>query len=218
MKHRYNQSGVLDKSEKIENPLIHMEQLVQNFLPLKQFDFKESARFITATTNPTIIYDSQWCRLAFSWERWEMYSGNSIDIEYGRLHALDGSVTMDWNREQCYCWHTKMGTSNVLDFLDGLTPQESVNKKEFPKLIEEIRQTDWFQNMSDKRRGPELALKIESKIWDHYDIRLFELFDLRRQDLWEKYRQWLRTCYSLEGKTEEGQKKFGILIPSYRVC
>jgi hypothetical protein len=71
MKYRYPQSGVLDGTERIEDPLSYMEKLADSILPLKEFGFSISARFIMATSNPTVVYDSEWCRIAFGWERWE---------------------------------------------------------------------------------------------------------------------------------------------------
>jgi hypothetical protein len=59
---------------------------------------------------------------------------------------------------------------------------------------------------------------MHAAIWEQYGMRLFELFDLRRPDLWEQYRTWLRARYIAEGKNEEEQKKFGIFIPYYRIC
>jgi hypothetical protein len=201
MKYRYPQTGVLDDTERIEDPLSYMEKLADSILPLKEFGFNTSARFVLATTNPTVVYDSEWCRIAFNWERWEVYRGNSIDVTYGRLHAPDGSATMKWKGEECYCWSSKMGVRPVLDFLDGLTPHESFNKKGLPRIIEETRQTDWFKNMAEKRRGPELTLRIEAKVWSHYGVRLFELFDLRRPDLWEQYRKFLKEYYDIKGRS-----------------
>jgi hypothetical protein len=215
MKYRYSQSGV-PANETVEDPHEYMAELIKKLLPMEKWGFKESTRLIT--DSPKIIYNSEWCRIKFLWDNWEMYTGNSISIFYGRLHAPDNLEEMKWMGSDCYCWHGKMGTSHVLDFLDELTPQEAINQKAFPKLIEEIRQTDWFKNMADKRRGPELALNIEAKIWEYYDVRLFELFDLRQPELWGQYRKWLKEYYILNGKTEERDRQFGILIPSYKVC
>jgi hypothetical protein len=38
-----------------------------------------------------------------------------------------------------------------------------------------------------------------SILWAHYNGKLFELFDLRRPDLWEAYREFLKEYYALLG-------------------
>jgi hypothetical protein len=215
MKDRYSQSGV-PSNEIVEDPNEYMSVLIKKLLPMDKWGFKESAQLVT--DSPKIIYNSQWCRIKFLWDNWEMYTGNSISIYYGRLHAPNDEARLIWNEEECRCWHGKMGSSHVLDFLDKLTPQDAINKKGFPKLIQEMHQADWFKNMANKRRGPELALTIEAKIWDYYGVQLFELFDLRQPELWERYRKWLKEYYVLSGESEERNKQFGILIPSYQVC
>jgi hypothetical protein len=215
MKYRYNQSGV-PTNETVEDPCEYMSELVKKLLPMDKWGFKESARFVT--DSPNIIYSSKLCRIKFLWDYWEMYTGNSISIFYGRLHAPDDLPKMKWMGLECYCWHSKLGSRHILDFLDGLTPQESIQRNGFPEIVEKIRQTEWFQDMANKRRGPELALNVEAKIWDYYDVRLFELFDLRQPELWEKYRNWLKEYYILNGNTEERDNKFGIFTASYQVC
>jgi hypothetical protein len=108
---------------------------------------------------------------------------------------------MKWKGEECYCWYSKMGVHPTLDYLDGLTPRESVNKNGLPRVIEETRQTDWFKSLTEKRHGPELVFRIEEKVWSHYGVRLFELFDLRRPDLWEQYRKFLKEYYDIKGRS-----------------
>jgi len=199
MKNKYDQLGV-PEDERIEDPCDYMAQLAQTYLPLQKLGFKESARFITSS--PNVIYDSEWCRVDLLWDRWEMYSGNSISVFYGRLHAPDGSPKMKLEGEECYCWHTKMGTSRVLDFLDGLTPQMSVRSEEFPRKIKQLRQSKLWRDLSGKRRDPELVIRMEVEVWMYYGSRLFELFDLRRPDLWEEYRRFLREYYDIKGRSQ----------------
>jgi hypothetical protein len=41
--------------------------------------------------------------------------------------------------------------------------------------------------------------ETHAMIWEHYGQRLFELFDLRRPDLWEKYSSFVIQVYDLKG-------------------
>jgi hypothetical protein len=199
--------------ESVNDPLEEMSRLAQKFLPLAKWGFKESIRFVS--TSPKIIYDSEWCRVKFIWTGWEMYAGNELSIMYGRLHAPSDSSYMMWNDEKCYCWHSLMGTGAALDFLDGLTPQESTSRKGFSGIIEQLRQSELWQELAGKRRNPELAVRMEAAIWEHYGLRLFELFDLRRPDLWEGYISFLTECYRLKNwKPIDGDSS----LPSYKRC
>ena len=131
----------LSDYESVKDPDEEMERLAQSFLPLKHWGFTESFR-----SKEKLIFDSQLCRVSFVWSGWDMDSGYNLSRYYGRLHAPNNSEKMNWNGEECYCWHSLMGTSSVSDFLDGLTPQESANSKDFPKLIQQFRQSDLWHN------------------------------------------------------------------------
>lgn len=185
------------EDERVENPCSYMAHLAEAFLPLKKWGFKESYR---SDKSGDLIYDSEWCRVNFVWGGWEMYTGNTMSIYYGRLHAPSDKARMIWNGEECRCWHDFSGTGAVLDFLDGLTPQESAAQKGFPKVIEQFRQSEIWQNLAGERRQPELAVRMDAAIWEHYGLRLFELFDLRRPDLWEQYRQYMKEICDIKGR------------------
>jgi len=181
--------------ERIEDPCEYMAQLAQKFLPLKKWGFKESYR-----SDKEIIYDSEWCRVCFVWSGWEPYSGYTISMYYGRLHAPSDNVMMIWNGEECRCWHSLTGTGAVLEFLDGLTAQESASQKEFPKIIAQFRESKIWQSLVEKRRLPESAVRMHASIWEYYGQRLFELFDVRRPDLWERYQQYMKEICDLKGR------------------
>jgi hypothetical protein len=48
---------------------------------------------------------------------------------------------------------------------------------------------------------PELTLAMHKSIWKTYGQNLFELFDLRRPDLWEQYRKFLKEYYDIKGRS-----------------
>jgi hypothetical protein len=183
-------------NERIDNPCEEMAQLARKFLPLAKWEFNETYRSVK---DGRLIYNSQLCRVKFVWAGWDEHVGNSINVFYGRLHALNDRQTMVWNQEDCYCWHG-LTSREVLNFLDGLSPQETVSQKSFPQIITQIRKSDLWQSLVGERRQPELTIRMNATIWDHYGVRLFELFDLRRIDLWEKYRLFLKGVYDIKGR------------------
>ncbi len=194
---KYSQSGVPD-NERIDNPCEYIAKLTHTHLPLSKWGFGESARFIT--TSPKIIYNSKWCRVKIIWNRWEMYAGNSLSILYGRLHAPDDKYRINLDGQEYHCWFGATA-SEVLNFLDGSSAETVVHQKGFPKIIEQFRQSSDWKKLIEARRLPEAAIRMEATIWNHYGTQLFELFDLRRPDLWEKYRQFLKEYYDIKGRS-----------------
>lgn len=115
-------------------------------------------------------------------------------IYYGRLHAPNEDTRMLWNGEECYCWHE---LDNVLHFLDGRTPAETVQLRYAHPI------TDLFyeEELSQKyKTQPEWLAQMHVAIWQHYGQRLFDLFDLRQSDLWKQYQQFLKEVYDIAGR------------------
>jgi hypothetical protein len=143
---------------------------------------------------PVIVYESKVCRVRFIWsppEHQYIYSENIV-ITYGRLHAPIFQSRMEWNGEECYCWHS---CHQTLDFLDGLTPLESHKKtRGFWR--------DFFDANKDKEwREAEYYARREAAIWEHYGQRLLDIFDLNRPDLWEQYTNFLKERYNIVERT-----------------
>jgi len=199
----------IPKNERIEDPCKEMARLAQDFLPLNQWGFTEIHR---SMKDERLIYASQLCQVKFVWSGWDAQAGNSISIYYGRLHAPADKQRLVWNGEECHCWHDLIGMGAVLDFLDGLTPAESVDQDDFPQVIEQFRDSELWQKLAGKRRNPELAVRMHGAIWQHYGLRLFELFDLNRPDLWEQYMQFLKQIYDIKGRSS------AIKPPLDKVC
>jgi hypothetical protein len=172
-----------------------MTRIAHDFLNLPAREFTESFR---VTKPAKLIFDSEWCRLSLIWGGWDPLGGNSIHIRYGRLHAPNEKTTMIWHGEECNCWHR---VEHGLHFLDRRAPVE-VAKLNYshstiaPFYKEEVRE-------KFRRRQPEWLAQIHVAIWQHYDKRLFELFDLRRPNIWQQYRQFLKEVYDIEGRIPE---------------
>lgn len=183
----------MDKiDERKLDPLQEMTRIAFNSLDLPSWGFKESYR----SSNPAkLIYDSEWCRVSLIWGGWD-YSGNSIHIRYGRLLAPSEKVTMTWNGEECRCWHD---FDDVLHFLDEQTPADAAKLDYSHPLTAPFYEEEFQQKFN--RRQPEWLAQMHVTIWQHYGKRFFELFDLRRPDLWEEYRQFLKEVYDIKGRS-----------------
>jgi hypothetical protein len=202
-------SGIPDE-EYLEDPLAWMEEAAFSLLPLRDFGFKKSYQYFRSYFDAYLIFDSPQCRIRLYWYGWERESGNSMSIVYGRLHAPNEGGSVEIDGKEYDVWHF---VDPVLMFLDNFPPQH-IYIASHPK-IEAFYQKE--ENMSLKdRRFPIFVLKLHAFIWSEYAPRLFDVFDLRRPDLWEQYRAWLKACYVAEGRKEEEDERKG-LIPFYRV-
>src|SRR5688572_24302672 len=96
----------------------YVEKFATRFLLLDTRGFVKSVR-----TESMLIYNSQWCRLRFyiHIDRHSKY----LIISYGRLHAIDDKSVMKWKGEDCSCWHDAGAFRILLQYLDGLTPEEA---------------------------------------------------------------------------------------------
>ncbi|GAB4505836.1 MAG: hypothetical protein Fur0043_28360 [Anaerolineales bacterium] len=112
---------------------------------------------------------------------------------------------MLWEGEKCKCW--------LHPSLDSLLEFINVNFKLQKPSYSNLRES--FQG--EFRDNIHLSLAFEAEIWKHYTPELFYLFDLRRPELWEQYRAWLKVRYIAEGRKEEEDERQG-LIPYHRVC
>jgi hypothetical protein len=188
------------------DPIHEMTRVSQSFLNLAGWGFIESYR---SDRLGRLIYNSEWCRISFLWGGWDYRGGNNIHIRYGRLHAPNEKATMIWNGEECHCWHD---FDHALHFLDGRTPEYTSKKLYSHSLIEKYKQSDLGQSLTGKRSQPEWLTRMHATVWEHYGERFFELFDLRLPDLWDRYREFLKEYYDIEGRFPE------IKPPLDKVC
>jgi len=183
--------------ERNVDPVQEMTRIAQSYLDLDSWGFQESFR---AFNLGKLIFDSKWCRLSLIWGGWDPRGGNSISIYYGRLHAPNEKTTMIWNSEECHCWHR---FELALHFLDKRTPEYASKTMYTHNLIEQYKRSELGQSLTGKRRQPEWLAQMHLTIWQHYGNHFFELFDLRRPDLWQQYQQFLKEVYDIEGRIPE---------------
>jgi hypothetical protein len=103
---------------------------------------------------------------------------------------------MNWQAEECYCWH---GFEFGLHFLDGRAPAEAAKLNFSHPLTDPFYEKEFRQEF--RRRQPEWLVRMHATIWNQYGKSLFELFDLRRPDLWDKYRLFLKQTYDIKGRS-----------------
>ena len=185
---------VIPDEEQVEDVCEFMAEKAHAFLPFNRWEFIESYR---SNKDGRIIFDSQWCRIKFVWNGWEINGGNTISIYYGRLHAPSNDIKMIWNGEECHCWHRE---ELALHYLDGHTPEDTAKSIFTHRVLKEYKQSEIGQNLSGSRRQPEWLVRMHAATWVEYAPRLFEIFDLRRPELWDQYRKFLKEVYDIKGR------------------
>ena len=195
----------------------YVERLATRVLPLDTWGFVESMR-----TESFLIYNSQWCRLRFNIS--VDHHNKTLWLGYGRLHALGYGGVMKWMGENCYCWHDEAADlKRALQYLDGLTPEAAYKTRLMPlKLFEDFKASVLANTPNID--SYELNFKRHAMMWDHYGLRFFELFDLRRPDLWNDYLAFLKEFYRLMDEefdsafARQGVKRERVELPRYRKC
>ena len=176
-----------------------LQKLIENNLEIKHRSFHLTFKKSTKVSNIVVIYNSEVCRLSFMFSYKRYTNEDELSIQYGRLHAPNEEPFMIWNGEECRCWHNILVP---LRFLDGLTPSEAYKQvmvdKQLPIVVRNFRESNLGKELM-KEYHPKAAIVLHAALWRYYGKRLFELFDLRRPDLWEEYRQFIREYYKLLG-------------------
>jgi hypothetical protein len=190
--------------ERDTDPNAEMSRIAQSILDLPVRGFKETYR---SDKPGELIFDSAWCRISLTWGGWDQAGGNSMHIHYGRLHAPNQEVTMQWQGEECYCWHE---LDYVLHFLDGRSPAEAAKLDISHSITDFYYKTEITQKFH--RRQPEWMAEMHVTIWEQYGQRLFDLFDLRRPEIWQRYRRFLEEVYDIQGRDSD------IEPPMDKVC
>jgi hypothetical protein len=179
----------------VEQEFPGLVQILESYMDFEKWGFKQSFYGVAQEFPPSIIYESNECRVRFIWLPADIRDGPdsaALNIKYGRLHASDQQKFMVWDGHNCHCWHNR---DIVFNFLDGLSSQEAVEKRyKIPPIKAQFIQ----QNEGFTGSNIEWGARQESFIWKHYGNRLFDLFDLHRPDLWEQYMLFINECYRLD--------------------
>jgi hypothetical protein len=106
----------------------------------------------------------------------------------------------------------------VVNFLDGLSPLDTNNSAfDTPPAFQEFLAANQTEHAYPAQ---EYHVRLNAHIWKKYGQRLFDLLDLRRPDLWDRYRGFLKEYYTrrAEQNIQKGRKPIPIKLPHYQVC
>jgi len=190
--------------EKNVDAIKEMRRIAQTLLNVGFWGFEEA---YYSAKSQELIFDSQLCRINLIWGGWDQAGGNNMYIRYGRLHAPIEKKTMLWSGEECNCWHD---IDHPLNFLDGQRPADVVQRFYSHPVTDPFYEKDL--RLKFYRRQPEWLAEMHLAIWKHYGNRFFEIFDLRRPDLWGKYQLFLKEFYDIKGR------RAGTVPPLDKVC
>jgi hypothetical protein len=194
----------------INNELQTIIDTVERLLPLQKWKFNRDIQFFSRFKPgyrdpcvdsfgkpyaPTVIYSSDRCRIRFILDDTGYGRSIGLYVSYGRLHAPDDEQFIQWEGENCYCWHREI--SLALYFLDGISPNEAVENrgKLSPKGLQ-----DFVEKNYPSTEYMEIFLKYNATAWAYYGDSLFNLFDLRHPNLWNQYTDFLREYYDIYGR------------------
>jgi hypothetical protein len=194
-----NQNQKLTPSQEAEaqKALQHGQEfmeLIKTYIDFPRWGFEVSLTDYSRWGNPIVIFNSEYCRVSFRFAKQRLRIHDEMIIRYGRRHAPDHAVSISWQGEEYLCWHHYRW--RPIEFLDGLTPQEAVDQEEWPPVAQAFRDSDEGKQLVEDY-WPKLSLQLQTILWEHYGERLFELFDLRRPDLWEEYRKFVEDYYKI---------------------
>jgi hypothetical protein len=187
-------SGINKEYQKIvDNEFPEFIKLLERCMNFDRWGFKQTFYGVAEEFAPSVIYDSESCRVRFMWIPADPRDGyTTLGIKYGRLHASNHHRFISWKGKQCHCWHKK---DSVLSFLDGLSPEEAVDRRrEISPFVDQFAQSNKGHSWSQV----EWTARLHSAVWEHYGSQLFELFDLHRPDLWEQYTLFVEEFYRLK--------------------
>jgi hypothetical protein len=89
----------------------------------------------------------------------------------------------------------------LLPFLEGCSVQEVFRHKlkegnsSWPAFLAAYKQSEESRRLR-MMYPPAAVIREESLIWEHYGDRLFDVFDLRRPDLWEEYQRFVQEYWA----------------------
>jgi|GEM_PF-2433022 len=195
------------ETDELQARIQELTQLAETYLPLQKWGFVHKTGFV-AKTNPgiiqsgpesrysAVIYESPACRVKLSAteRRW----GYELSIDYGRRHAPDDEVVIQWEKEPCRCWHS---SDLLFKFLDGVSPAEAVK---MPYGISQAKDifAESFPPYAEREKAPLRAIQFHAFAWEFYQPRLFQLLDVRFPDLWSPYAQFVKEYYEIYDPSE----------------
>ena len=191
------------QERKMEIDFVELVQTAENYQPLKDWGFTLSAK---QEGDPVswLVYTSQWCKIKIHHRKdfHQQVPEDSVNIYYGRIHALDDSLEMEHEGQKYLCWLNSVDQKLVFKYLDGQSPEEAMEYAMRPQWLK-----DYLADKHNTKIAGEWELIYQKGYWDHYGLRLFELLDIRRPDLWDSYISFLKEYAKLEFAKEKQKRK-----------
>jgi len=179
--------------------------LLEDCFNFKRRGFQKIYSGTIPNSNPVIVYESNQCRVRFVWEISTSYRDpEGVNILYGRLHAPIDKTIMELNSEKFYCWHD---VHLVLKFLDGVPLNSTSTSSDF-------MQNFYHTNKSRGWRHAEMQARRHAALWEHYEKKLFDVFDLSQPNLWKQFSDYVKEYYS-KGLMWTGNSEFPPLYKVY---
>jgi hypothetical protein len=184
----------LSKPQPQTNKFQECLRILTRHLDFENWGFRQT--YIQPGKYPTVIYDSEQCRVKFTFDG----SGDQHDsrtylrVYYGRLHAPSNATFMLFNKEEHWCWHDD---NFALNFIDGLSPEEAIKEKHTPRVVAQYEKSDLAISLHNLSPAAWMA-GLTAQIWKEYGQRLFEIFDLRQPDFWQRYEVFVNEMYAIE--------------------
>ncbi|NOT06089.1 MAG: hypothetical protein HOP27_15965 [Anaerolineales bacterium] len=179
--------------------------LIEDCFNFKRWGFHKIYSGAVPNAMPIIVYESNQCRVRFVWEISTSYGDpEGVSILYGRLHAPIDKKIMDWNGEKHYCWHDD---HLALKFLDGLATDSNSKRPDFLQGFYQVNKNRGWRNA-------EIMARRHAALWEHYEQRLFDIFDLNHPHLWKQYVNYVEEYYS-KGLMWPGNSEFP---PLHKIC
>lgn len=193
-------------------------ELIKKNLDLEKWGFAQVYSSISErNTLPfVIVHDSHHSRIKFIYDAVD-YGGvqhnfRELGIVYSRLHHKNTIENIYPNTINVIYEHSIF--RYILNFLDDLSPQEVLEGKgKEPRVIYEFETSGASWVLSNEYKFAEVSkviktLRMHNKIWEYYGESLFELFDLKNSELWEKYVSFYNEIRRLQYETwREKEKK-----------
>jgi len=161
-----------------------------------------------------VIYDSPRCRMRLSPAFERDREKGSVYCDYGRLHAPDEGLYMDWQGERCIAWHA-INYEKYYWFLEGCTPEEAAEHYR-RRSRRPARVAFEASELGRRLHGIEWSVALKGFEWEYYGERLFSLFDLRQPERWEALRRFLQEYFRLVPQHPLAEDVFG--VPRWSVC
>jgi len=194
-------------------PIDRFPDYLATFLDFAKWGFKVT---YISPDRKTLIYDSPSSRLKSSLriER----EADEISVKHGRKHAPNEGHIIEWEGEKCVAWHN-IRYLHVPEFMDGLTARDVFERT--LAQVESPAMTEFMKTQLGPRLPyPASGLAYDQFLWERYGTKLFDLFDIRRADLWEDFQRFVSDYYALRMAASErfAASQHLFEVPDWCIC